>query len=70
MITFTEYLEEQIAGKSRRYSSYCGITKKDFPKWSGWEILKDLESPDDKNEVLEVLVRNFYYVQYLEFKKF
>lgn len=68
MVTFPEFLKVQIEGKNKRYSSYCGITKKDFPKWPGWDILKDMENPEGENETLEVLVRNFYYVEYLESK--
>jgi hypothetical protein len=53
------------------YYNYLGIDRKIFPKWEGWKIIvqhkkegtsiKDIDDPK-----LDILVRNFHYLKYLE----
>lgn len=63
---FEGFLQHNIAGKSKRYSSYCGIIKKDYPRWRGWSIINKLNDPEEACPNLDLLVVNFYYVKYLE----
>lgn len=65
-LDFEEFLEFNIAGKSKRFSSYCGITRKEYPRWQGWNIIKELNDPEEPCSKLDLLVVNFYYVKYLE----
>lgn len=63
---FEDFLQYNITGKSKRFSSYCGIIKKDYPRWRGWNIIKELKDPEEACPNLDLLVVNFYYVKYLE----
>lgn len=63
---FEEFLEFNITGKSKRFSSYCGIIRKDYPRWQGWNIIKGLRDPEESCSNLDLLVVNFYYIKYLE----
>lgn len=55
------------------YYCYCGINKKDYPKWEGWKIINKykedgvlIEDINDKR--LDLLVENFYRLKYLQAK--
>lgn len=65
-LNFEDFLQHNITGKSKRFNSYCGIIKKDYPKWRGWNIIKELKDPEEACPDLDLLVVNFYYVKYLE----
>ena len=67
--TFEEFLEYNTEGKSKRFSSYCGIIRKDYPKWRGWKVIKELNDPEVQCANLDLLVVNFYYIKYLELKE-
>lgn len=77
---FSTFLEEQLE-KYPLYTTktkitqetYCGIVKREFPKWEGWKVIKEEKSNgvsmgNIKNEKLEILVSNFYYIKYIELK--
>lgn len=70
-IAFERYLQEQIKDTSTLYSSYKGITKKDFPKWKGWKVINSYKAigiavSDINDEKLDTLVENFYYIKFLQ----
>ena len=68
---FEEYYKEIKLSFDKLYNNYMGINKKEFPKWQGWKIISsykesgaDIKSIQDP--VLEMHVRNFYYLKYLK----
>jgi len=70
---FDYYLQEKINKHNKLYYNYLGISKKDYPKWGGWKIILkyknngvDIKEIDDPH--LDLLVHNFYYLKYLEYK--
>lgn len=68
---FEEYYEQIIIKYDRLNYNYIGINRKEFPKWEGWKIInKYKESGVDIKEIqderLDTLVRNFYYLKYLD----
>ena len=65
-LDFEMFLEQETQNKSKRYSSYLGITRKEYPRWGGWAILRNLDDPSEDCPSLDVLVRNFYYIKYLK----
>lgn len=61
-------------------TSYRGILKKRYTKWSGWKVLKEARQEARQNKTylnneyvktlhhtLDVLVENFYMVMYLQY---
>lgn len=70
---FNEYFENSIKGCDKLYNNYLGISRKEYPKWQGWEVIMtykdrgiDVKLISDKS--LDVHVRNFYYIKYLSEK--
>ncbi len=64
------YLEKTLKADKLNYN-YIGINRKEFPKWEGWKIInqykKDgVDIKEISDERLNILVRNFYYLQYLK----
>jgi hypothetical protein len=73
-VVFSEYFQQQILNKEKHHCFYLGISKKDFPKWAGWKIIKQYKDSgvlpseiQDKN--LDVLVENFYYLKFIKLHK-
>jgi hypothetical protein len=67
---FKSFLDEKLSS-TRGSNAFCGISKKEFPKWSGWKIISEYQemgvSPSDINDKrLDILVENYYYVFYIE----
>lgn len=51
--------------------NYCGIIRKEYPKWEGWKIIseykeKGIDVQDITDTRLEILVENFYMLKYIE----
>lgn len=49
------------------YNNYKGISRKIYPKWTGWKILNEYSNLNTEintinDEKLNVLVKNFYYI--------
>jgi hypothetical protein len=72
-MNFETYLQEKLHGTQKLYYNYMGIYKKEYPKWPGWKLIQeyretgvDIKRSDDY--LLSLLVRNFYYTQFLQDK--
>jgi len=68
---FEKYYLEKTLKADKLYYNYIGINRKEFPKWEGWKIInqykKDgIDIKEISDERLNILVRNFYYLQYLK----
>ena len=68
---FEKYYLEKTLNAEKLYYNYIGINRKEFPKWEGWKIInqykKDgVDIKEISDERLNILVRNFYYLQYLK----
>lgn len=68
---FEIYYEDVKKNNTKLYYSFVGINKKDFPKWEGWKIIIGYKDsgvlPDDiQDEMLDILVENFYRLKYLQ----
>lgn len=71
MITFEKYLYSKTNNAVRDNTSCCGISKEQYPKWGGWKEvnkLRQVNKTDYDSEYLNVLVCNFYLVQYIASK--
>lgn len=67
---FDEYYNAIVIKTDKLYYNYVGINRKEFPKWEGWKIISKykengVDIKDIRDERLDVLVRNFYYLRYL-----
>jgi hypothetical protein len=67
---FDEYYNAIVIKTDKLYYNYVGINRKEFPKWEGWKIISrykedGIDIKDIRDERLDVLVRNFYYLRYL-----
>lgn len=67
---FKSFLDEKLSS-TRGSNTFCGISKKESPKWSGWKIISEYQemgvSPSAiKDKRLDILVENYYYVFYIE----
>jgi hypothetical protein len=67
---FEEYYNAIVIKTDKLYYNYVGINRKEFPKWEGWKIISrykenGVDIKDIRDERLDVLVRNFYYLKYL-----
>lgn len=67
---FDQYFIEITEKTDKLYYNYIGINRKEFPKWEGWKIInkykeEGVDIKDIQDERLDVLVRNFYFLQYL-----
>ena len=70
-MTFDDFLKEKTQNQGKFYHSYLGIKRKEFPKWSGWKYIdKNKSIGEIKDPYLDDLVRNFYFVQFLQTKRF
>lgn len=72
-LEFEKYFQETISKFDRLNYNYLGISRKEYPKWQGWKIIntykeQDVEVRDIQDDVLEVLVKNFYYLKYIQEK--
>lgn len=70
---FDKYYKEIILNTDKLYFNYIGINRKEYPKWEGWKIIakykeKGVDIKDIKDEHLDILVKNFYYLKYLSNK--
>lgn len=70
---FEIYYKDVQKNTTKMYYSFVGINKKDFPKWEGWKIILKYKDagvlPDDiQDELLDILVENFYRLKYLQEK--
>ena len=70
---FENYFIAAISKFDRLNYNYLGISRKEFPKWQGWQIInaykeQNVEIRDIEDRMLEVLVRNFYYLKYIQEK--
>lgn len=70
---FEIYFTEAISKFDRLNYNYLGISRKEFPKWQGWQIInaykeQSVEIRDIEDRMLDVLVRNFYYLKYIQEK--
>jgi len=70
---FEEYYIKCLEKTDKLYYNFRGISRKEFPKWPGWKIINkykeegiDIKQINDSK--LDVLVRNFYYLKYLQEK--
>jgi len=68
---FELYFKEILENTDVLYYNYRGISKKEYPKWEGWKIIaqyKELnyDIKEIQDEKLDTLVKNFYYIKYLE----
>lgn len=57
----------------KTHSDYCGILKKDHPKWMGWALIKKHKNAntniqDIEDETLNILIETFYLIQYTKEK--
>lgn len=70
--TFEKYFTEHITQNSeKQQNSYLGITKETNPEWKGWNYIKENKAKrarvkDFSDKHLDILVENFYYIQYLK----
>lgn len=72
-VLFEEYYKEITINTNKLYYNYIGINRKDFPKWEGWKLINKykedgVDIKDIQDDKLDVLVRNFYYLKYIEEK--
>ena len=68
---FETYFEEITANADKLYYNYIGINRKEFPKWEGWKIINKykedgIDIKEIQDERLDILVRNFYFLKFLE----
>lgn len=68
---FFAFFQEQTKSSEKLYCNYLGITRKEYPKWSGWKIIveykeRGFDIKDINDPVLEKLVKNFYYLKWIE----
>lgn len=71
MFTFEEYFSKKLENTNLLYGEYKGISKRAFPKWPGWKIIASykadgIDIKQIQDERLDVLVENFYFLQYLK----
>lgn len=71
MVDFEDFIKIKYETNPKLYSNFVGITKKNYPKWGGWAILKEYRSrnvpiTEISDPTLEVLVKNLYYLEYME----
>lgn len=71
---FKDYLEVQLDETYKLQYNFKGISRKEFPKWSGWKIINQykengVDIKDIKDDQLDILVENFYYLKYLSESK-
>ncbi len=71
-MTFNEYFKKMTNKQGKFYYSYLGIKRKEYPKWAGWQYIDKLKSQsisieEVQDPYLDNLVRNFYFVKYLQF---
>lgn len=64
------YLEIKLKFDKLNYN-YIGINRKEYPKWAGWKIInnykeQNIDVKDIVDEQLETLVKNFYYLKFLD----
>lgn len=69
---FEDFFLNQTLNTSKRYTVYLGISRKDHPKWAGWDIIKQyqvngVEMSVVQDDKLDLLVKNFYMVKFLEY---
>ena len=68
---FDTFLHEKLKNPIIQYGCYKGIIKKDYPKWAGWKIInafkaRGIDIKDIKDDKLDILVENFYYLEFIQ----
>ena len=68
---FETYFTEVHYNNDKLYYNYLGIIRKEYPKWAGWKIISNykgegVDIKDINDECLDTLVKNFYYLKYIE----
>jgi hypothetical protein len=68
---FEEYYQEITLKYDKLNYNYIGINRKEYPKWGGWKIInkykeQGVDIKEIQDDTLEELVRNFYYLKYLQ----
>lgn len=68
---FEKFFNEKLEGTGTLYSEYKGISKKEYPKWKGWKVInsykaKGIRVAEIRDEELDTLVENFYFVMFLK----
>lgn len=66
---FEKYFLKQTDG-IKLFHYYMGISKKEYPKWLGWKLIakykeEGIHAKDIEDNNLYLLVRNFFYLQWL-----
>lgn len=66
---FDEFLSERKQPQ-KMYTSYLGISKKDYPQWEGWKVIdffkkQNVHVSEIKSKKLDTLFENFWLIQYL-----
>jgi len=70
---FNMYLIDIISTADKLYCNYLGIVRKEYPKWQGWKViqsykLQNIDIKDIKDHHLDTLVKNFYYLKFIQSK--
>lgn len=66
---FEEFLLQVPDRHQKYYCCYRGIKRKEHPRWAGWAYIDELRGTvsvsDINSEYLDLLVQNFFLVEYL-----
>lgn|GEM_PF-5437178 len=70
---FKEYFENVVISTDKLSYNYMGISRKEYPRWSGWKIINNYkeigtELKNINDPILDILVENFYHIRYLQEK--
>lgn len=70
---FEKYYKDSTYNTLKLQCNYIGINRKKFPKWQGWKIITNykkngIDIKEIRDNDLDILVRNFYYIKYLNEK--
>jgi len=70
-VEFEEWYLDKISEFKKYNYNFLGISRKEYPKWAGWKIVKwyianDYDVNDINDVMLEAQVRNFYYLKYIQ----
>lgn len=68
---FETYYQKILNNNDKLHYNYLGIIRKEFPKWEGWKIInryksENIDIKNIKDEKLDVMVKNFYYLKYIQ----
>ena len=74
--TLVEFYFKKITENPDKLNySFLGINRKQYPKWEGWQIIQEYKDngvniKEITDERLDVLVKNFYFILYMEENNF